>query len=246
MGCDIHLYVERRENGKWATCDTWETEKGDDYKHVPYQKSFYHERNYDLFAIFADVRNGSGFAGVKTGDGFNPIVEPRGIPDDCCNEYREVAEYWSGDGHSHSWLTVAEIMAYDWTQTTKKEGCVHPGEWARWKLTGQPQSWSGGVNGGGIVHVSPEDMEAAARHFVGERLWDLVHDQGPLTSKVCGRLGGAECKDGSPQWHATAYTRVRWEIPYYDAGAHFLGETLPRLWRLGKPEDVRIIFFFDN
>lgn len=245
MGCDIHLYVERRDNGKWLTCDTWEKREDDDNTHVPYQKSFYHDRNYDLFAIFADVRNGRGFAGCKIGDGFNPIARPRGIPDDCCKEYRERAEAYGEDGHSHSWLTVAEIMAYDWTQVTAKEGCVTPSEWARWKIDGRPHSWSGGVAGNGVVHVKPEQMERAVRHFVGTRLWDMIRDDGPLTRQVSVHLGGAE-REGSAEWACTAYTVVRWEIPYYDAGANFLGETLPRLWRLGKPDDVRIVFFFDN
>lgn len=39
-------------------------------------------RNYDLFAALADVRNGVGFAGVKTGKAIEPIAMPRGIPDD--------------------------------------------------------------------------------------------------------------------------------------------------------------------
>jgi len=29
-------------------------------------------RNYDLFAILANVRNGHGFAGIKTGGGIRP------------------------------------------------------------------------------------------------------------------------------------------------------------------------------
>jgi hypothetical protein len=104
MGCDIHLYVERRENGAWITCDQWSKDEGDDYPHVDYQKSFYRGRNYDLFAIFADVRNGRGFAGCETGDGFVPICAPRGVPDDCCPEYRAAVEGYGEDGHSHSWL----------------------------------------------------------------------------------------------------------------------------------------------
>jgi hypothetical protein len=246
MGCDIHLYVERRENGKWVTCDAWEKDPGDGGRaSVPYKKSFYHGRNYDLFAIFADVRNGRGFAGVKTGEGFTPISPPRGIPADCCAEYRDVAEGWGVDGHSHSWLTVADIMSYDWTQTTTKRGVVRPQEWAAWKLNGQPESWCGGIGGSGILTVSPQRMEAAAKVVTGGDLWKLFHDggnafkSGPLGVAVYKNLGGA----GD---HGEAVTEVSWTIPYYDAGSHFLGSALPRLWRLGAPEDVRIVFFFDN
>ena len=42
------------------------------------------------------------------------------------------------------------------------------------------------------------------------------------------------------------YTKVEWEQPYYEVAKQFLWETLPRLWRLGRPEDVRIVYFFDN
>lgn len=109
MGCDIHFYVERQEADRWITCDTWEQE--DDALRVPHKKkAFYSNRNYDLFAILADVRNG---------EGFNPIAPPRGVPEDCCEEYRAAVERWSGDGHSHSFFTVAELMAYDWTQCTR-------------------------------------------------------------------------------------------------------------------------------
>jgi hypothetical protein len=43
---------------------------------------FLRNRNYDVFSILADVRNGYGFAGVKTSSGFTPIAGGRGLPDD--------------------------------------------------------------------------------------------------------------------------------------------------------------------
>lgn len=74
MGCDIHLTVEAFRDGSWRCvpndCGDW-----------------YDNRNYDVFAILADVRNGSGFAGVSTGEGFAPIAPRRGIPADACVEY---------------------------------------------------------------------------------------------------------------------------------------------------------------
>lgn len=39
-------------------------------------------RSYNTFAMLADVRNGRGFAGIKTSDGFPVIHEPRGLPAD--------------------------------------------------------------------------------------------------------------------------------------------------------------------
>jgi hypothetical protein len=236
MGCDIHFYVERREGGRWVSADEWTTEDGEN--HVDYKKAYYHNRNYNLFSILADVRNGRGFAGCKTGEGFNPISEPRGIPDDASPEYRAAAESYGEDGHSHSFLTVAEIMAFDWTQTTKLQGVVTPQGWAQWKLSGSPREWSGDVMGHGVTKVPPEVMEGAAKAVLGEErgLWDLYHDKdGEVRAKIDEKFAGKN-----------VYTTVQWEIPYYDAGSDLLSEVLPRLWRLGAPDDVRCCFFFDN
>lgn len=239
MGCDIHFYVERRESGAWVTCDIWEEEDGS--LHVPYEKSFYHDRNYDLFAILANVRNGYGFAGIKTGGGFNPIAEPRGVPDDACAEYKATVERWEGDGHSHSWFTVDELLCYDWTQTALHEGVVGPQEWAHWKLSGSPRSWAGEVWGKGIKHFTPEEMEAAANKVTKDNLWDLFHDNGSLAKE-----GSVATAVSRALGAASATTKVQWSTPYYQSCRNFLGETLPRLWRLGAFDAVRICFFFDN
>lgn len=85
----------------------------------------YDNRDYDVFAILADVRNGRGFAGIKTGEGFVPISEPKDLPIDVSEEVKKESDYWGGDGHSHSYLTLKELLTYDWHgQTTKKEGMV--------------------------------------------------------------------------------------------------------------------------
>ena len=114
MGCDIHFYVEtQNENGEWVSADRW-TKDDDGETYVAFQDAFYPGRNYNLFSILADVRNGIGFAGVKTGDGFEPISMPRGVPADACQEYKNQVSNWDGDGHSHSWYTLNELIDYDW------------------------------------------------------------------------------------------------------------------------------------
>lgn len=67
MGCDIHSVAQVKIKGKWKT--VLQDVAGDN-------------RNYDTFAVLANVRNGYGFAGVDTGDGFIPISQPRGYPKD--------------------------------------------------------------------------------------------------------------------------------------------------------------------
>lgn len=113
MGCDIHLFVETRNH------DTGAWELRSDAPRL-------HHRNYAVFAILANQRNG---------EGFTPISEPRGLPPDVSNalaaihandvaeepdESKEDADgeaygdYWVGD-HSFSWLTLAELL--EWRQS---------------------------------------------------------------------------------------------------------------------------------
>lgn len=231
MGCDIHIYVEKREGDQWRSADEWADEYGEGAD-VPYRKRFYDGRNYDLFAILANVRNGRGFAGVKTGDGFNPISEPRGLPEDVSQEVRAASDRWDSDGHSHSYLTVAEIMAFDWTQTTRKSGWVNAltfHKWVRWaRGRGEgPAGWSGFVAGGNVEHVSADEMERRIKSIT-----DGAHFE-EQEARIKAQLGNLYCE-------------VEWAIPYYEAGGKLLGETLPRLWRLGDPSEVRLVFWFDN
>ena len=224
MGCDIHTNVEvRQADGSWKI----------------HEGSFIDNRNYDLFAILANVRNGFGFAGVTTGAGFVPMAEPRGVPEDASPEYRAEAEQWDGDGHSHSYFTVAEMLAYDWTQTTKKTGLVSPTEFMHWKKDGEPNGWCGDVSGPNVKKLTSEEMNALIEKS-GIDQWAIYRGDKEAMDALY-EIAGAE-KTG----FGTLYARVNWEIPYYRAGRQFFADDLPRLLRLGKPEDVRICFFFDN
>lgn len=220
MGCDIHLYVERRENGRWVTADLWTpnqyykpgNDEGEDPFTVEYDNRFYTQRSYNLFGMLANVRNGRGFAGIKTGEGFIPIAMPRGLPEDVCDEVRHVSERWGVDGHSHSWFTVSELLRYDWNQTTQHQGVVDAVNYLLWKYEGKPRSWAGSVDGPSVKHVSNAEM-------------DEVINRG---------------------WAENHYTLVRWSEPYHASAGRFYTETLPKLQGLGNPDDVRIVFFFDN
>ena len=120
MGCDIHCYAERKnKDGKWKIIGNVEKEE-DGWISIDYEP--YHDRNYNLFAILANVRNETAFAGCKTGEGFNPISNPKGVPSDASEEYASLIKQWDSDGHSHSYLTLRELLDYDWTQTTQLQG----------------------------------------------------------------------------------------------------------------------------
>lgn len=221
MGCDIHLYVEKRVDGKWVAADKWGPDKYDESggrKVVDYDDRFYTGRSYGLFSILANVRNGAGF---------KPIAMPRGLPKDVTPEVAAESESWDSDGHSHSWHTVADLLAYDWTQVTTCTGVIDAYQYARWaKFGGKdrnefPDSFSGMVGGGGVKIISEADMIA---HVEGRD----VHDQDAFTDL------------------AKYYCQIEWHPPYYRCAPDFWANAMPRLLHLGKPEDVRIIFFFDN
>lgn len=91
MGCDIHSHAERKN-----TSGQWEK--------VPNLQPFY-SRSYGTFGFLADVRNYSGLT---------PIAEQRGMPEDASAEVANDYEGWSSDAHSASWLTVAELEAFDY------------------------------------------------------------------------------------------------------------------------------------
>lgn len=215
MGCDIHIYVEKKEDGRWIPVDDWvQDEYGISY--VPYQKQIYYGRNYDLFAMLADVRNGYGFAGVDTGNGFIPISLPKGLPDDVSDNIKNVSDSWGCDGHSHSWLTLKELIDYDWNQTTKHRGVVSKESYYRYIHTGKPDYCCGGISGQSIKIVSNEHMK--------------------------GILDGSIIADSNMSY----YTTVEWTDQYKISAGIFLNTVIPKLQSLGTPEDVRIVFWFDN
>lgn len=249
MGTDIHIAVEvRNPEGGWTSADEWESEienegTPEQYTswHIPYEKQIYTGRNYDLFAILANVRNGTGFAGVKTGDGFNVIADPRGLPEDCDERIRE----WSDWGHSHSWLTLAEILAFDWTQTTVLEGDLHWETFERWSQWERgrgesPELWAGWSSGEKRLTMEEAD-ECLGRLREARRtlhsLRDASEEERVRAESVVKTLE-AEYKP--------FIIRCRWTQFYYQCAANFWATAIPRLLRYGKPEDVRIVFFFDS
>lgn len=152
MGCDIHGVLQSRNGEGWIT--ECEIERG---------------RNYRLFAVLAGVRNGFGFAGIKTHEPVDPISEPRGLPVDFgadedehrWDDYTERAT-WMGD-HSHSWLTLAEIKNWPhWDRPLAEIGVVPIGVFGTWDGRSAPEAWCGGVSGPGVVVGTPGATEGAS------------------------------------------------------------------------------------
>ncbi len=274
MGCDIHLHVERRREDKWVKVPDPPEEcslcngKGKNLEGERcsicdglgrYPVSFYGQRNYDVFAILANVRNCRGFAGCDTGDGFVPVSLPKGFPKDASqkvlkdytlrvvpdDEYsedtedpicsEEKAKEWVVEGHSRwlipgkvvsrpdwhsaSWLMLEELLEYDWSRVVKRRGFVELKIYQKWMEVdkhGVPDEWCGGVSGSMVQVVSNQEMERRIRDKSAFN--GLIH----------------------------YYTIIEWEEVYSESVKDFLGEALPQLRKLGNPQDIRIVFWFDN
>jgi len=116
MGCDIHLFAEKKENGVWISIDKYtpnpEFGKYHDEKEfvIDHADRIYTKgRNYNLFCALAGVR-GFHFYGEPS-----IISEPKGLPEDCCTEIKTESDNYGADGHSHSWNTLKELEDFDWS-----------------------------------------------------------------------------------------------------------------------------------
>ena len=87
MGCDIHAHVEIEVAGKWEHYSCLDI-----------------DRDYDLFARMANVRNRGSV---------NPISTPRGLPIDASVISKLESDSDGSDGHSHSWLNLGELKEFD-------------------------------------------------------------------------------------------------------------------------------------
>jgi len=158
MGCDIHAYVEVKRNGGW-------NEAGEAFDC----------RNYGLFGFLAGVRN---YSQVPV------LAAPRGLPTDVGDLVRLKSEEWDVDGHTHSWVSLRELIDFDYDQQF-------------------------------------EDRRVT-------RTWTT--------------LQGARCSDGG----CTADPGGGEMTSYREFLGDWYMKELDRLCTLGDPDDVRVVFWFDN
>ncbi len=106
MGCDIHLFRERRIDGIWETDTTRECEPEEQQAEDPYYSyesgMGYFGRSYLLFAALSGVRSYGPMA-------IDPPAEDRGFPEDACEMNKACSDQWDADGHSHGWLDMREL-----------------------------------------------------------------------------------------------------------------------------------------
>jgi hypothetical protein len=162
-------------------------------------------------------------AGVRNGSGGDPVVpisDPRGLPDDVSDETRDEANEWGLDGHSHSHFTLAELFAHDWDEMFHRE-C-----WARRLRTLTP------ARTGETPDGYAERLQEAARvlrHLPDASSW-----------------GYETCSSSSEGQGASGWRTITWDQPQWEsAGTEWWG-LIARMVRVAPPEDIRIVFWFDN
>lgn len=215
MGTDIHCIWQKRIDNQW-----------DD---IP--SNYEENRHYQLFAVLAGVRNGTGFAGVKLGESVTPISEPRGLPKDFpCNEYAEhlcdinkmspcdleFHKNYRDEGdlpskslgdHSFSWLSGKEMLDwYDNAPVVVQTGVIDRKSFERWDKVSKPDMYCGSI--------------------VGPRI----------------KVIDAAMKD-SPSAKGWTHIQVRWERSLKEELKYFFDE-VKRLVDLHG--EIRLVFGFDS
>lgn len=245
MGCDIHPAIERKIDGVWTLVETGNPALG--------------HRNYNVFAILANVRNGRGFAGIKTSEGFNPIAEPRGLPDDLSaplaaynrdDAERADDDYESGKwnkylgDHSFTWLTLREILEFDYEQTTVETGVLTIKEFIKMERERgrsykdeelpRPDSWAGDISGPGVVILSAAD----ARHRIES--WGLKPMHWKDEEEILKRWSALGQHYDRDNYHISD----AWEIRYMQSMKSFICG-LTKYIKFGL-DDVRLVCGFDS
>jgi hypothetical protein len=112
------LYVEECNDGEWtyagALAPTTPNAPREPQPPELAPEPLYCHRTYEVFAILADVRNGE----PPWRAPFTPIAAPRGLPTDLSPELIAWAEYCEGAIQSPNWLTLQEILGFDWEGRT--------------------------------------------------------------------------------------------------------------------------------
>ena len=115
MGCDIYCYREERDE-----FGVWRHVGGENFHGDPAE--FEVDRNYWVFGAL-------GFN--YTLDDIEAIAEARGLPDDVsdevkgecavCGRYGRPGMF----GHHHSWVTLAELNAYNFDGASTFQGAIN-------------------------------------------------------------------------------------------------------------------------
>lgn len=209
MGCDIHEYIEQKIDGVWQRVPEskgpldYMAKYGEQYNRSQWSIP----RNYMFFGMLAGVRNES----------IAPILLARGIPEDASQGVVDDWDRWSGDGHTPSYYTLAELLDAQNKQSILT-GFLDIKQYKQFKVSGNPEDWYTFVPSfkNDVVIVSNEEMDRIINLLA---FWDGVE----------------------------YYTECVWEYPNKLICPHFWESFVPAMQKLDpNPNNVRFVFWFDN
>jgi|GEM_PF-3818204 len=236
MGCDIHSWAEVREAGVWRKVGRiWPCKYEDD----GLTDVLYWRRNYDTFAILADVRN----------DGWiTPIAQPRGWPTDVSAEGKqEHEEFASTDGHSLSWHSLRHLLEYPlWHTVFAQSGILNGPAYKTLKKDGLPHEWWYPEDFQGRIVTEDElvqqlDLGNAAEELYVRMNWAVPYHKAAeeFVTETIPRLLALV----SPE--PDVFTMAKLAIAGEKTALMPLQDWLQEHDRPSL-DDVRIVFFFDN
>lgn len=222
MGCDIHIIIQRQElDGVWHELPyqtVWRSLGHQPVEGFPEAPEVFRNRNYDLFGILANVRNGRGFAGIKTGEGWPSIAPERGLPEGFDPEttlpnpaYPTEGGRWVGD-HSFTWVTLEELKDFDWDEVmTWIYGVVPAEKYEELVAVGEtPNEYCGDIAGPGIQVYEPDEYRATKKR--------------------------AE----------KPYVRMGWPVTAREATWDWPGDVIPWLEKMADGRPLRLVVGFDS
>lgn len=97
MGADIHLYAEKYDDKleKWLPADC-----------------YVHNEWHYKYPEDGEPEFTTSWPGMSDGRNYTLIASPKGLPADVSGYVSKKSDSWNGDGHSHSYFTLAELQKY--------------------------------------------------------------------------------------------------------------------------------------
>lgn len=233
------------------------------------ERGWYHQRNYRLFGVLAGVRDPNvprlvpALRGIPEDASDYVRYHPHGagglsgeaLDAFMKEDYGEDWRRWFADGpedlcrtdqlsdwHSRTWLSLKEMVDFDWDQTVTDTGLVDAPTYALWKQRGEGNliNWCKGTSGPVLANV--EEMDAWIKEH------GLVVDEGKVPLSGI-RQEALQWGVKPPASFGIPYVRIAWKeslrsrVPQFMATLEEM-QALAELRQLGL-DDVRAVFYFD-
>lgn len=225
MGCDIHIVIQRQIGETWQDVP-WQRMPYNfpgapqEIDGIPVAPEVFTNRNYDLFGILANVRNGSGFAGIVMGTGWPSLAPGRGCPEGFDPEAQPPDPHYPDEGskfmggHSFTHVMLDELKSYDWDGVSSTLfGVISAKDYEKLPPGAAPASYSGDISGPGILQYDPDEYLKAKR-------------SGMLAERP--------------------YVRVVWQESAREATYDWPGKVIPWLEGLADGAPLRLTLGFDS